>query len=219
MAKSSDPSRPIPPPRAYHKGNVADDLRKAAERILATEPLEAITVRRLAKEVGVAPANFYNHFDNLNELLFGIAASSLDQAVDRAIAIWSRPGSKADLLIASATDFIRFCLKNKQFMRLMLSQRGGDRGHQRDEAASRSFTEIVRFIYGDRIAPPPPASDREEYGVAVGYIALTYGFALILAEGRFDLDAENDAELSRFVRNGILPFLDGSAAGILSADP
>lgn len=52
--------------------------------------------------------------------------------------------------------------------------------------------------------------------MAVGYIALTYGFALILAEGRFSLDPEDEEELSRFIRSGILPFLDGSAATILS---
>ncbi|MBM0170143.1 hypothetical protein [Altererythrobacter sp. C41] len=42
------------------------------------------------------------------------------------------------------------------------------------------------------------------------------GFALILAEDRFPIDLEDEAELSRFVRNGILPLLDGSAAAILA---
>lgn len=216
MTKSTDPPQPTSPPRAYHKGHVADDLRKAAERILAAESLEDITVRRLTKEVGVAPANFYNHFDSLNDLLLSIAASSLNEAVDRAAAAWSRPGTKPDLLIDSATDFIRFCLKNRQLMRLMISQRAHDGRDPRREAGSHSFREIVQFIYGDRIEQASSAPDYEKYGVAVGYIALTYGFALILAEGRFALDVENDAELTRFVRNGILPLLDGSAAAILA---
>lgn len=216
MTKSTDPPSPTSPPRAYHKGNVADDLRKAAERILATESLEDITVRRLTKEVGVAPANFYNHFDSLNDLLLGIAASSLNQAVDRAAAAWSHSGTKAELLVESATDFIRFCLKNRQLMRLMISQRAHDGRDPRKEAGSHSFREIVRFIYGDRIEQASAAPDYEKYGVAVGYIALTYGFALILAEDRFPIDLEDDADLSRFVRNGILPLLDGSAAAILA---
>lgn len=217
MTKATDPPQPQSSSRAYHKGNVADDLRKAAERILATESLEDITVRRLAKEVGVAPANFYNHFDSLNDLLLSIAASSLDDAVDRAAAAWSRPGTKPDLLTDSATDFIRFCLKNRQLMRLMISRRAHDGRDPRRAGGSHSFREIVQFIYGDRIEQGFSAPDYEKYGVAVGYIALTYGFALILAEGRFALDVENDAELTGFVRNGILPFLDGSAAAILSA--
>ena len=170
----------------------------------------------LGEVVGVAPANFYNHFDNLDDLLLSIASSSLKQAIERAIAVWAGPGTKADLLVASATDFIRFCLRNRQLMRLMLSQRPHDGRDQRPASTeSRSFQEIVRFIYGDRMEGASPALDHERYGLAVGYIALTYGFAVTLAEGRFPLDLEDDVELARFVRNGILPFLDGSAAAIL----
>jgi hypothetical protein len=48
---------------------------------------------------------------------------------------------------------------------------------------------------------------------------LAYGFPLLIAEGRFPLDADNEAELSSFIRNGMLPLLDGSAAAMLSSGP
>jgi len=185
--------------------------------MLATEPLERITIRRLTKEIGVAPANFYNHFDSLDELLFRIAAGSLNAAVDRAMEIWRGPGAKADLLVSSAIDFIRFCLRNGELMRLMLRWPRHARYDECRAASSRSLGEIVRFIYGENIEPGSPPVDNDRYGMAFGYIALSYGFALILASGRFGIDVEDEAELSRFVRNGILPFLDGSAAALSRA--
>mgnify|MGYP003363473360 FL=1 len=63
------PSWPRPMPRPYHKGNVAEDLRLTTLRILQTERLEDLSVRRLTREVRVAPANFYNHYASLNMLL------------------------------------------------------------------------------------------------------------------------------------------------------
>ncbi|WP_165271676.1 TetR/AcrR family transcriptional regulator [Pelagerythrobacter rhizovicinus] len=217
MTDSSDSEQPIPPSRAYHRGNVAGDLRKAAERILASEDLEDVTVRRLTREVGVAPANFYNHYQNLDELFLLIASSSLDQAIARAISIWSNEGSKQELLVASATDFIRFCLQNRQLMRLMLRRQAHQTAVKYVETSDRSFSEIVRFIYGIQTDPSAPVCNASQHGVAVGYVALTYGFALILSEGRFSVNVDDDAELARFVRNGILPFLDGSAAAVLGS--
>ena len=55
--------------RAYHRGNVREDLLECAARMLRTESLDQITVRRLAGAIGITPGNVYNHFENLNELL------------------------------------------------------------------------------------------------------------------------------------------------------
>lgn len=217
MADPSESKGPNPRGRAYHKGNVATDLREAAERILAAENIEDVSVRRLAREVGIAPANFYNHFNNLDELLAKIASASLDQAITRAVTTWSGHGSKPELLIASATEFIQFCLRNKHLMRLMLRRREHVDGDEYDDVSARSLTEVTRFIYGDVSEVASSGPNVEKHGMAIGYIALTYGFALILADGRFSLDGEDEAQLSKFVRSGILPFLDGSAAAILAA--
>lgn len=215
MADSHDHSRRTSRSRSYHKGNVAKDLRNTAERMLSKGTLEEITIRRLTKEVGVSPANFYNHYDGIEDLLSSIASSYHSKAVDNAIEIWSRPGAKSELLVESAVNFIKFCLQNRQLMRLILRKRKDDHCEECG-TASRSFREVVRFIYGDSDESTSPTVGYEGHGMAYGYIAITYGFALLLLEERFRLDAENEEELSRFIRSGILPFLDGSTATILS---
>src|SRR4051812_9067388 len=67
-----------PSARAYHKGNVAQDLLEVATRLLKTERVEDITVRRLCREVGVTPGNFYNHFPTLEWLLLDLAADGFE---------------------------------------------------------------------------------------------------------------------------------------------
>ena len=49
---------------SYHKGNVRADMVREGLRILAEEGLEAVTLRRLAREIGIAPSSIYNHFAN-----------------------------------------------------------------------------------------------------------------------------------------------------------
>ena len=75
MTTESKPAR-----RRYHKGNVAEDLMAVAVRILETERVEDLSVRRLAREVGVTPANFYNHFVSLNDLLLDLAADAFEDS-------------------------------------------------------------------------------------------------------------------------------------------
>ena len=72
MKKTAVPSKP------YHKGNVAEDLFAAASRLIETEGIDSLTVRRLCREVGVTAANFYNHYPSLEVLLLDVAAAGVD---------------------------------------------------------------------------------------------------------------------------------------------
>ncbi len=214
------PRRPASPraARAYHKGNVAQDLRNAAERILATERLEDVTIRRLTREVGVTPANFYNHYNTLDHLLFDIAADGFDAMHHLAQPIFAREGARADLLVAAGLEYIRFCVRNRQLTRLMFRRADGFQYSRYPEAAIRAFGAVIGFIYGDEAAREanPPAGTHDRFGVAFGFFALWYGISLIAAEGLFLLDADNEAEFNSFVDHTMRPFITGSAAEVIA---
>ncbi len=53
----------------------------AASRILEAETVEDLSVRRRAREVGVTPADFYNHYPTLNDLLLEIGAKAIRRVV------------------------------------------------------------------------------------------------------------------------------------------
>ena len=56
----------------YHHGNVKAALIDAAKALLLTEKVQNLTLRRLAKEVGVTPTAVYNHFSDKDALVCAI---------------------------------------------------------------------------------------------------------------------------------------------------
>jgi AcrR family transcriptional regulator len=53
----------------YHHGDLKNALVETALRMLESEPLEALSLRKIAREVGVSPTAAYNHFANKEDLL------------------------------------------------------------------------------------------------------------------------------------------------------
>ena len=48
----------------YHHGNVKESLIDAAMKLIDSNEVELLSLRSLAKEVGVTPSAVYNHFPN-----------------------------------------------------------------------------------------------------------------------------------------------------------
>lgn len=206
------------PERAYHKGNVAEDLRAAALRILTKEKVEDVTLRRLTREVGVTPANFYNHFANVEDLLLDIAADGFDDLSKASERAWKKQGGKADVLVALATEFVRFGCRKPQLLRLMFGHETHRKNQRFHDAANGSFAELVRFIYGeDRFDPNDSARSHEHCRIAYGFFAFCYGLARTVGSGQFDLDVQS-AALDRFVEQTVRPFLDGSVIEALAQE-
>src|SRR5262245_59204834 len=65
---------PRPKPRGYHHGDLRAAVLKAAEKILETEGVDALTLRAVARAVGVSHTAPKNHFGDLQGLLSELAA-------------------------------------------------------------------------------------------------------------------------------------------------
>jgi AcrR family transcriptional regulator len=58
--------------RAYHHGNVKEALIDEAMKFIEADAIEQLSLRRLAREVGVTPSAVYNHFSDKNALMLAI---------------------------------------------------------------------------------------------------------------------------------------------------
>jgi len=56
----------------YHHGNVKNALVDVAMKLIETNSIEDITLRRLAKEIGITPSAVYNHFKDKDALMLAI---------------------------------------------------------------------------------------------------------------------------------------------------
>ena len=63
----------------YHHGNVKEALVLAAVQLLQSEPVQNLTLRRLAKEVGITPTAVYNHFSDKDALVAAIKMEGFDK--------------------------------------------------------------------------------------------------------------------------------------------
>ena len=66
----------------YFKGLTKRDYIEKAYEIIQNEGIEAVSIRRIAKELGCSSASLYRHFDNLPELLFYAELRTLKLYID-----------------------------------------------------------------------------------------------------------------------------------------
>ena len=100
----------------------SDTKRKigdAAIRLFEKGGVRAVSMRKVAAEVGITPMAIYNHFENMEDLLLHVYARGV-RKLARSIRAATSKQKKADRrLIALVKSYVRFGLKNRQYYGLL----------------------------------------------------------------------------------------------------
>jgi AcrR family transcriptional regulator len=92
-------------------GTLEDQLIEAALRLLDDEPAEALSLRRVAQDVGASHQAPYVHFGNKRSFLAAVAGAGLQAAADQATAalavVGSDPTRRLHALMEAYIAFIR----------------------------------------------------------------------------------------------------------------
>ncbi len=172
--------------RPYHRGHVTEDLIAAAERLLKKQRYEDLSVRQLAREIGVTPANFYNHFDSLDALLRRIAAKGHLRRAARLRKISETSSDRIEAAKAAAVHFVESSVENPELFRIMFNLQSRTSDPEFITAADQAFGATVRLVYGaDLFDPTNLKESRKRCQTAYGYFALVYGLARIVLELNF----------------------------------
>jgi AcrR family transcriptional regulator len=138
------------------------------------EGLKAVTIRRLAKDLGVTPMALYWHFHSKDELLEGVAASifeEIDLSVD-ASATWQeqlrallgsmvsvlRAHSSTAILLSTLTVSSEGSLRTTE-VALDILRRGGFSPTEATQIARHALSTITNLVSGE-----PGVVAREESG-------------------------------------------------------
>lgn len=205
--------------RQYHKGNVAEDLKLAAIRILEAETVEDLSVRRLAREIGVTAANFYNHFDSLNDLLLEIAAEIYRERALQIAHIRRTSSTRAEAIRRLALSYLDLALARPQFFRIMFGLIPESQSHPAlRDAADESMAQIVELVYGQRLFDPTDLErSRALCKVAYGVVAMGVGLARNVVDGMVPFAVERRAEMRLFVEGVVDCFISGEFAELAAA--
>lgn len=124
--------------KPYHHGNLRAALIEAATEMISEAGVGELTVRSLAKRVGVSPAAYAYHFPDKDTLLLAIATEGfrrMNQAFRPALEI-ADPYQRFYKL---GQCYIDFALENPGHYKVMFSDHSG-LGH--DAACDEEFVEV-----------------------------------------------------------------------------
>ena len=180
-----------PPPngldeRAYHHGDLRRSLIAAALQLVEEQGLEAVSVREVARRVGVSAGAPFRHFENRTALLTAVAEEAQDrllQAVDDA----QRPCASDDPLAvfrAIGEGFLRWAFANPAHFQVVSTRAMIDYDSPGLRDRNDRLRATMRALMEDaaaqgRLRP----GDLDAY--VLGLRALVYGLARMHVDGQF----------------------------------
>jgi len=110
--------------RPYHHGDLRGALLAQAEETLQSSGAEALSLRELARAVGVSHAAPRRHFEDKADLLGTLVASGFGR-LGESLAVAASPDGRdfVDRLRAVAVSFVRFATDNPALVDLMSTNR------------------------------------------------------------------------------------------------
>lgn len=165
--------------RPYHHGNLREALLAAGERALETTGAADLSLRELAREVGVSHAAPRRHFADRQALLDALALNGFEQlgaALDAALA-----GAGEDFaarLLALARAYVGFATTRPALIELMFaSKHQAGSPPELAEAADRAFASALAVIADGQAAGTVVPGDPERlakiaFALLQGLVAL-----------------------------------------------
>jgi AcrR family transcriptional regulator len=193
--------------RPYHHGNLHPALLAQAERIVRERGVQALSLRELAREVGVSHAAPRRHFSDRQALLdalaeagFGRLGAELRAAVDAA-------GEDFQARLgATAAAYIRFATRDPALLELMFAGKHQAPSGALHEAAERAFSVLLELIQQGQTEGVLQPGEPERVGLVL--FATIQGIAALVTGGMVSVD-----RLDELVADAIAHFLRGSRTG------
>jgi AcrR family transcriptional regulator len=183
--------------RAYHHGNLREALLEAAERSLGQGEL---SLRELARDVGVSHAAPRRHFPDKQALLDALAEDGFERlGVELDTAMGGAGDTLGERLGAFARAYVRFATEHSALLELMFA--GKHRAERLHEAADRAFAAPLALYAAGQASGEIVAGDPERVGIVA--LATLQGLAS-LANNNMLGDAELDDVVDEAVERLVL---------------
>jgi AcrR family transcriptional regulator len=160
-------------------------LIEAAARIVAEEGLHAVTLKRVARELGVSEAQAHNYFSRRTDLLVALARRELDAMDAERVSQVERAHDNLTRVTLSTLTYLRQVAERGALIQVLLNSpevRQGLRSARdaQSSSARRRMTHRLSDQYG--------VADDLAYGATVVLTSLCLRAGRLLAERKIPLD-------------------------------
>jgi len=192
------------PERPYHHGNLRAALLAQAASIVRERGVEELSLRELAREVGVSHGAPRRHFPDRQALLDALAEEGfarLGGELRDALA-----GAGQDFparLQATASAYVRFATRDAALLQLMFASKHGEQSGALQEAADRAFSVLLELIEQGQAEGAIESGDPERVGLVlfatIQGIAALHSSAMVAGE-----------QVDELIGDAVARFLQGS---------
>jgi AcrR family transcriptional regulator len=165
--------------RPYHHGQLRAALLAAAERRLREHGEEHLSLRELAREIGVSHAAPRRHFPDRQALLDALAESGFERLDTLLRRAYAQAGADfVPRLRAVVTAYIRFATEDKALLELMFTSKHRPGADRLVAAAEPAFTLMYELIVQGQQEKALVAGDPEQLGTVM--FATMQGIATLI---------------------------------------
>ena len=153
-------------------------ILEAAARLYAELGYSAVSMRDVANEVGVTPANLYHHFEGKEGLIRETLAHVFAQKTAPLADIFTRSDASSEQLEVFVDFFLRLLVEDRVFFRLLVRELL-DGGGARLEELAHSVLERPFSLVGS-LADPEESED-QRFLTTVSIIGIVLGHVQLAA--------------------------------------
>jgi AcrR family transcriptional regulator len=168
--------------RPYHHGNLRAALLAQADQTLREHGLDGLSLRELARQIGVSHGAPRRHFADRQALLDALAESGFPRLGAELRAAAESAGEDYEpRLRATATAYVRFAIDDAALLELMFASKHGERANALHEAAERAFSLILELIEEGQANAALEPGEPERIGLLL--FATMQGIAALVTAG------------------------------------